>query len=138
MKPNFQFEFQTDEDGIPHPRDEVIKTTSQALEDYLLETYSNPGKDPRSLIISESKTQRGNIPGLHVVTADGKKTFHSYSGGAGSGEGFCSACIPVKLRVGWAVWLSEKLMGSGELNVRIFLTLKEVRAYIVLRGLTPG
>lgn len=135
--------FPVDEDGVPFASREILDTRiSSKLERYLLELDTFPGKDPSSIVISEQSTEMNkhgsggpSTPGLVVITANGKITFHSYSGGAGTGMGTCPELKPVQLRQGWAVWSPERKTDSpNTLRVRIFGTEEEAESACVLMG----
>ena len=133
--------FPVDEDGVPYASRELLDTKiSDKLHRYLLELDTFPGKDPRSIVISEIPSSVGNTgmvrtDGLNVITADGRMTFHSYSGGAGKGLKVFPDLEPVKLRQGWAIWLPKKEpLVPNELRVRIYGTCEEAESACILFG----
>lgn len=137
------FIFPVDEDGVPFAsREEIDTRISSKLERYLLELDTFPGKDPSSIIISETAGEKAahgswgpSTPGLHIITAAGKKLFCSYSGGSGTGTGTVPDLEPVKLRQGWAVWTPKRETDPpDQLRVRIFGTEAEAEAACVLLG----
>jgi len=135
--------FPVDSEGVPYAsRAELDTRVSTELQEYLLELKTYPGKYPGSIIISESSCELDrhgvsgpSTPGLIIITADGKKTFHSNSGGAGKGMGRCPMLEPVKLRQGWAIWYPKRNPDDEyELNVRIYGTETEALGACVLFG----
>jgi len=135
--------FPVDADGVPYAsRAELDTRVSTELQNYLLELETYPGKHPASIIISEERVEGQHrlagqitVPGLLIITANGKITFHSYSGGAGQGKGKCPILEPVKLRQGWAMWYPKQDPDNEyELNVRIYGTEAEALGACVLFG----